>query len=628
MKFSLRSEPMPSSKPRIGRARALSVLLAGAFLAPATSFAQQAPIAAPQAVPPADAASAATPEKFQNSDLNGPLFQQLLIGEIQLRDGDLASAYQLYLDAARRTRDDQLFKRATDIALQGRAGDEALVAAKAWRGALPDSIEALRYEIQLLVQLNRTSETVEPLTNLLRLTTPEQRPSLIAALPRFLARSSDRNEAAGVIEQVLLPYADAPDTRVAARVSIGRGWLAAINGTKALALAQSAHDMDRTAEGPAGLALEMMPGTPAAEAIVKDHLAAKPDSNGVRLLYVRTLLTSQRLADATGELETLTRNSPTLPQAWLTLGALHIQLHEPAPAIVALKKYIDLVQASTLPETPVASAGAPGGDDEEDAQPSSKEDALTRGWLLLSQAADQQGDFKGAEAYLAKIDSPQRALEVQARRASLLAREGKVSEARELIRRIPEKSPEDARAKVLAEAQVLRDAKLWSDANTVLAQANKKFPDDVDLIYEQSMMYEKLNRLADMERLLRRVIELKPDYQHAYNALGYSFADRNVRLPEARTLIKKALELSPGEPSIMDSLGWVEYRMGNNEEAVRLLRDAYKGQPDAEVAAHLGEVLWVSGKTDEARTVWREARKRDSTNDVLRETLARLRVSL
>jgi Flp pilus assembly protein TadD len=142
------------------------------------------------------------------------------------------------------------------------------------------------------------------------------------------------------------------------------------------------------------------------------------------------------------------------------------------------------------------------------------------------------------------------------------------------------------------------------------------------------MMFEKLNRLADMERLLRRVIELKPDYQHAYNALGYSFADRNVRLPEARTLIKKALELSPGEPSIIDSLGWVEYRLGNNDEAVRLLRDAYKGQPDAEVAAHLGEVLWVSGKTDEARSVWREARKRDATNDVLRETLTRLRVSL
>jgi len=602
---------MPTLNPRTGRASALPVLLASLLLLATSAHAQDAP--------PASAA----PEKIENSAMNAPLFQQLLIGEIELREGDLAAAYQLILDAARRTKNEQLFRRATDIALQGRAGDEALVAVKAWRLTLPDSLDALRYQVQLLVQLNRTAEVVEPLQALIKATPAIERPALISGLPRLLARSSDHNQAAQVIERVLLPYADAPETRVPARVAIGRGWLSAINGEKALALAQNAHELDRSAEGPAGLALEMMPGTPAAEEIVKDHLAAKPDSNAVRLLYVRTLLASQRLADATGQLETLTQNSPNLPQAWLTLGALHVQLREPVPATAALQKYIALVQTTDVP------AAAPdAGADEDDAAPASKDDALTRGYLLLSQAADQQGDFKAAEAWLAKIDSPKRALEVQARRASLLAREGKVAQARELIRRLPEKSPEDARAKVLAEAQVLRDAKLWRDANDVLAQGNKKFPDDVDLIYEQSMMAEKLNRLADMERLLRRVIELKPDHQQAYNALGYSLAERNLRLPEARSLIKKALELSPGEPSITDSLGWVEYRLGNRDEAVRLLREAYRGQPDAEIAAHLGEVLWVNGQIDEARRIFSEARKRDAGNDVLRETLARLRVDL
>ncbi|MES2098423.1 MAG: tetratricopeptide repeat protein [Pseudomonadota bacterium] len=607
---------MPTFHRRTGRARAAPALpaLLISLLVTSGAFAQTVTPAAPEKTAPA---------KVENSAMNGPLFQQLLIGEIEVREGDLGAGYQLMLDAARRTRSEQLFRRATDIALQGRAGDEALVAVKAWRQALPESVDALRYQVQLLVQLNRMAEVVEPLQALIKATPPTERNTLIGALPRFLARSNDRAQAAQIIEQVLLPYAEAPETRIAARVSIGRGWLGAINGEKALALAQNAHDTDRSAEAPAGLALEMMPGTPAAEAIVKDHLAAKPDSNAVRLVYVRTLLASQRLVDATRELETLTRNSPKLPQAWLTLGALHVQLREPGPATTALLTYIELVQASELPATELAAAA-----NDDDAPPASKEDALTRGYLLLSQAADQQHDFKGAEAWLAKIDNPKRALEVQARRASLLAREGKVKEARELIRRVPEKTPDDARAKVLAEAQVLRDAKLWRDASDVLTQANKKFPDDVDLIYEQSMMAEKLNRLADMERLLRRVIELKPDHQHAYNALGYSLAERNLRLPEARTLIKKALELSPGEPSITDSLGWVEYRLGNRDEAVRLLREAYRGQPDAEIAAHLGEVLWVSGQTDEARKVWREGRQRDATNDVLRETLARLRVDL
>ena len=575
-------------------------------------------------VPIAFAQGTSAPSKVQNSALTGPLFQQLLIGEIEFRQGDLAAAYQLILDAARRTKDEQLFRRATEIALQARAGDDALAAVKAWREGIADSADALRYQIQLLVQLNRTADAAEPLVALLKLTPAAQRTPLIGSIPRLLARGSDRNQTAQLIERVLLPYVDAPETRVAARVTVGRGWLAALNGAKALALAQSAHEMDRSAEAPAGLALEMMPGTPAAEAIVRDHLAAKPASSAVRLLYVRSLLAAQRLPDATTELETLTRTAPDLPQAWLTLGALRLQLREPAPAIVALQKYIDLVEAAPAPEVEAeADANA-----EDGATPATRDDALARGWLLLSQAAEQQNDLKAADAWLAKIDNPQRVIEVQARRASLLAREGKVAQAREMIRQLPERTPDDARAKVLAEAQVLRDAKLWADASAVLASANQTYPNDVDLIYEQSMMFEKLNRLDEMERLLRRVMELKPDHQHAYNALGYSLAERNVRLPEARTLIRKALDLSPGEASITDSLGWVEYRLGNRAEALRLLREAYRLQPDAEIAAHLGEVLWVDGQTDEARKVLREGRQRDAANDVLRETLARLRVDL
>jgi Flp pilus assembly protein TadD len=131
-----------------------------------------------------------------------------------------------------------------------------------------------------------------------------------------------------------------------------------------------------------------------------------------------------------------------------------------------------------------------------------------------------------------------------------------------------------------------------------------------------------------MERLLRRVIELKPDYHHAYNALGYSLADRGQRLPEAKALIEKALQLSPGEPFITDSMGWVEYRMGNRKAALEYLRKAYSARPDIEIAAHLGEVLWVDGQRDEARKVLRDAQRRDAKNEVLTEMLARLKVDL
>ena len=247
---------------------------------------------------------------------------------------------------------------------------------------------------------------------------------------------------------------------------------------------------------------------------------------------------------------------------------------------------------------------------------------------MLAQAAEQRGDFAAAEGWLGKIDDPKRALEVQTRRATLLARQGRVADAREAVRRAPEREPGDARAKLVAEATVLREVKRWSDAFEVLGQAARRFPDDPDLLYEQAMVAEKMDRLDEMEGLLRRVIGMKPDNAHAHNALGYSLADRSRRLPEARQLIQRALELSPGDPFITDSLGWVEYRMGNLNEALRLLRQAYAARPDVEIGAHLGEVLWAAGQRDEARRIWAESKGRDAANDVLRETLARLKVDL
>jgi tetratricopeptide (TPR) repeat protein len=564
-----------------------------------------------------------------SSNLDAPLFYQLLLGEIELRNGDTATAYQLLLDAAKRAKDEALFRRVTDIALQARAGDQALAAVLAWRQAIPDSQEALRYQVQLLVALNRVGEADEPLTTLLTKAPRPALPAMIDAVPRFLGRSADRAGVAALIERAMKPFADDPETRTSALVATGRGWLAAGDTAKALAFAQRAAAANPAADGPALLALDLLPATPAAEAIVTARVATAPSSPAVRLLYVRTLAASQRLADAAEQVTALTQSDPGLAPPWLTLGALDLELNRPKEATIALETYVRLVEGGapvTFGAAPVAPVPPAGDDEDEDDTPSTASSALTQAWLLLSQAAEQQGDLAGAERWLAKIDDPQRALDVQSRRASLLAKQGRMAEARELIRRVPERTSADARAKLMAEAELLREAKQWSEAEKVLAQANKAFPDDTDLLYEQAMIEEKLDKMDDMERLLRRVIELKPNHQHAYNALGYSLADRKIRLDEARALIQKALDLSPGEPYITDSMGWVEYRLGHREEAIRLLRVAYQSRPDPEIAAHLGEVLWTDGKTEEARRVWREARARDASNDVLRETLVRLRV--
>ena len=180
----------------------------------------------------------------------------------------------------------------------------------------------------------------------------------------------------------------------------------------------------------------------------------------------------------------------------------------------------------------------------------------------------------------------------------------------------------------MAQATLLKEFKRYLPAYELIAQAIAQAPDDIELIYEQAMIAEKLNKLDEMEQLLRRVISLKPDYHAAYNALGYSLADRNMRLAEAKVLIQKAVAFAPTDPFIQDSLGWVEFRLGNPAEALRLLDAAFKARPDSEIAAHLGEVLWTMGRRDRAQAIWKEGRRLNPENETLLETLQRLRIKL
>ena len=562
-----------------------------------------------------------------NSALDAPLFYQLLIGELELGASDAGTAFLVLLDAATKTKSEQVYRRAVDVALQARAGDQALTGVQAWRSALPTSREAHRYLIQLLVALNRSPEAAEPLRSLISLTSLVERPGLIASLPRFFERTGDKKLTPGLLEQALQAEIERPETRTASLVAIARAWLSAGDNERALEYAQRAHAADPGADGPVLLALELLPSSAKAEPIVQGYLRAQPQARNIRMFYARALTLSQRHADALAEVEQVTKEDPSLVDPWLTLGALHLELRQPTEATAALETYLSRLpaQVEAPPAVPVDADHAAASED--DAAPN-QDNGRTQAYLMLAQATELRGDFKGAEDWLAKVENPQRALEVQARRASLLAKQGRLTEGIELIRRAPEAGDEDVRAKVFAEVQLLRDMRQWAQANAVLTRANERFPDDPDLLYEQSMMAEKLNRLDEMERLLRRVIALRPDHHHAHNALGFSLADRGLRLVEAKALIVHALQLAPGEPFITDSLGWVEYRMGNRLEALKHLTRAYQSRPDPEIAAHLGEVLWMNGQRDEARRVLREGKSRDQSNDVLRETVARLKVDL
>ena len=556
-------------------------------------------------------APAPQPELESNSALDGELFYQLILGELNAIGGEPGVGYSLLLDAARKTSDARLFKRATDVALQGRSGESALQSARAWRQAIPTSREANRYLFQILIGLNRMSEAAEPLKRELAVTDGSDRITTLNAIPRFFARVSDKKQSASVVEQALADYLNNPEAGATAWTTIGRMRLDAADPAGALEAAQRGQALDAIAEGPAILALNLMdPKTPQAEAIVRKHLAGKPKTE-FRMDYARALLNTQRYAESAAQLKAVTDERPDYAQAWLIKGTLEQQNKQPAAAEQSLRRFVELESAKPADsEAPESNRG------------------LTQAYLALSEIAEQKKDYAGAQSWLGRIEDAQEMISVQSRRAGILAREGKLGQARALIQALPEPNPAQARMKISAEVQLLRDNKEFRPAYEVLKDALTRFPADADLIYDQAMVAEKMGDTAEMERLLRLAIATKPDYQHAYNALGYSFADRNVRLPEARELILKALEFAPEDPFISDSLAWVEFRSGNLPEALRILQKAFKDKPDAEIAAHLGEVLWTMGDHTQAVAIWKEGMALNAENETLLDTIKRLRAKL
>lgn len=591
------------------------------LLAAAAVLACAGGLHAQPAAAPAPEAGASAPA--HNSALDAALFETLLEAELKAQGGDLGDAYGDMLSAARRSRDEQLFQRAVELAVAARSGDRALATVRAWRATLPESVAAVQMQLQLLAALDRPADVAEPLRTLIERQPATDRGATIAAVPRFLGAFADKPRALAAAEQALAPYVNAGPTRTAARTALARLSLAADQPGKALDHARRALAEDPAAPGPVLVALELMPKEPAAETLVQGYLAQREALTVVRLAYARALDQQQRIGEAADELRQVLKVQPEQPGAWLTLGAYLVDLRENDEAIAALARVLSApdaagADADDAPETSPSGARAP-------KDPHAAADLAV---LLMAQAHEQKGDLRAAEAWLDRIPPERVDMSVLVRRASVWAAQGRMDQARALVREGTVREEPEPRTRLLAEAQVLRDRGQWAPAYELLLGGLRQSPDDTTLMYELAMVAERLARFDDMEALLRRVMALKPDDHHAHNALGYSLADRGLRLSEALSLVQQAARLAPHDPFILDSLGWVQFRLGRPEEAVALLRRSHRARPHVEVAAHLGEVLWAMGRRDEALQVWRDGRRREAGNEVLRETLQRLQVSL
>jgi len=531
-------------------------------------------------------------EKLPPQDLTGQLLYEFLLGEIAAQRGSPGLAAQTYLDLAKRTRDPRVARRAVEVANFARMPDLALAAARVWHESDPVSPQALQTVTVLLVGAKRVDEA-EPYLAKLLASSDTAAANGFMQLGRLLGGNPDAASNLRVVQKLAERHAALPQARFAVSQA------AAAANDEALALSEVRRaaalrpDWEIAAVYEAQLLERRSPGEAAKR--LAGYLESYPDARDVRLNYARVLVLDKRYPEARAEFERILARHQNDTDAVYAVGLLAFQVKEYAIAEANMKRLLDLGYRD------------PNG---------------VR--YTLGQIAEEQKDWGRAIDWYKAIQRGEHAMPARLRTASAIAKQGKLDEARAFLRSVSAAGEPQRVQLLVAESQLLREANLHREAFELLGQALEKSPDQPDLLYDHALTAEKLDRFDVLEASLQRLIQLKPDHAHAYNALGYSFADRNLRLPEAKKLIEKALELAPEDFFIIDSLGWVLYRLGDLKGAAAQLRRAWGGRPDGEIGAHLGEVLWVLGEREEARRVWQESLKASPDNETLQKTLKRL----
>jgi len=534
--------------------------------------------------------------------LDSDLLYEILTADFAYSQGDYRLAYEGMMDAAKKTRDPRLAKRAAEIAVREKNPHEALDAVRLWHKLAPDSAEAEKYFIGFLIIEDRLDELQSLLSRLLAKAAPADRGALMYQYQQFLSSSKDKAKAFKTMEKVVAPYLDVPEAHIAL------SQMAFTNKDNARAEAEAREALRLKPDSElAVLTLAQAEADPIRSIqTLTEFLKKYPDSREVRISNGRMLIAQKEYDRARREFEHVLATQPDDLLTLYSLGLLSIQQNDYPSAEKYLKRYLDEAKKAQKPES---------------------ESYQTI--FLLAQLAEEQKNYKAALEWTNRIseDADSEAwMLAQIKRAQILVKQGKIREAKNALSALRHEYPAEEERLVLAEAQILRSANLNRDAYTLLKASVEKAPSNINLLYDFSLAAEKIGRYDEMESALRRILEIDPNNQLAYNALGYSLADRNIRLDEAYVLIAKALALAPDDPYITDSMGWILFRQGKLKEAELMLRRAYELLPEAEVMAHLGEVLWLSGQQDEALTFFAEAEKKDPKNEVLTETIKRLGV--
>jgi tetratricopeptide (TPR) repeat protein len=535
----------------------------------------------------AQAESNSAKPKALQTELTSDFVFKYLVGEIAGQRGDLGLASNLFLNLAKSSRDPRLAERAAKVAVYGNNAKTAVQAANLWVELDPTSVEAQQATTEMLLS---TGNLVDAKPHLKKLLAKEEtRANGFLYLNSLFAQQADKKAVLKLVQELAKPYPKLPE----AHFTIAHAAWAAGNDKLAISEVNVADKIRPGWEMNAILQGQVMFGQSPDTALdfYRNFLSQHPEANEVRLNLARMLVNQKRFDEAKPEFVKLAQASKGNPEILVVVGLLSFQAGDYTEA----EQYFQQVLATDFRD----------------------KDQI---YLYLGQAAEKQKKDDQALTWYNKIQPGERYLDAKLNIAYVLARTQGADGAIKMLDDLSDLNNEQMVLVIQTQANLLVQAKRHQEAYDLLDKAVKNLPNTPGIIYDYAMAAEKLDYLDVVERELRKLIQIKPDFAQAYNALGYSLADHNIKLDEARTLIEKALALSPNDHFILDSMGWVQYRLGKLDKAVDYLRRAYTAQTDPEIAAHLGEVLWQQGKRDEALQIWGEALRDHPDNEVLQST--------
>ncbi|MEO6423435.1 MAG: tetratricopeptide repeat protein [Candidatus Nitrotoga sp.] len=523
--------------------------------------------------------------ELPTQELTEQVLYEYLLGEMALQRGKPELAAQLYLNLAKSTRDPRLARYAAHLAFETRQMDKAMEAFNLWLELEPDSLLAKQALATLLISGGSLNEARPHLVSLLAATTENVGSIFLRIFPMF-AGSSDKKAAFNLLRELAQPY-----PRVAeARWALAQVAEAAGQHELALEEARQAHALRPEWDSAVLLNAQMLKDVAPQQALelLKKYLESYPDTKEVRLFYARALMEQKQNREARAEFQRLLDAYPDNADLAFAVGLLSLDIGE------LDRGEKELQQALTNKK---------------------KDENVV--YFYLGQLSEAKKHDEDAMQNYSKVKDGEYNFSARLRMSYLTNKLGKLDEAQKLLHKTVAKNNQQRIQLAMAESQILRDAQQFESAYQVLLKVLEKLPNQPELMYEAAMLADRAGKHDVFDRTMRKLIEIDPGNAQAYNALGYDLLERNERVSEAMKLVEKAFQLAPDDVGIIDSMGFGYYRLGNFSKSLEFLRRAYAINPDPEIAAHVGEVLWMQGEKEQAKKMWSDALKANPNSTIL-----------